>query len=395
MCLNSSRTFYLRLIIIIVLITFVTTGLASIICFVSTKAVVAKEYNSEQKAYTWTLRSQAAGNELVEFFEKVAYHFTIKQQRTISLLQVTCQTNKFFLGYRISFETFNNGSQGGLARYVNLQEGYRSSMIGTKEGTLYFGVDTTPYSTNRKSFRLVSKHTFTTGSLVIVDVLHMPAACGAWPSLWTVAKDAWPEKGELDIIEGVNLFTQNSLSAHTKPGFWMKPTGFTSEFMLKGAQQVNQTNCDAIGTNDQGCGLRDRAVNSFGEPFNAGQGGVFVLEWTAEAISMYFFPRESIPRDITSGSPSRTSLWGHPRARFQGNEGQAINDYFQDHSLVVNTNLCGKWPDYLWNSNTSDSGQSINCAALTGAKTCQDFITNSGNKLKEAYWAIKSVKLYS
>lgn len=53
----------------------------------------------------------------------------------------------------------------------------------------------------------------------------------------------------MDIVEGINLFTHNALSAHTKSGFWMKTVGFASKFMLSGS---TRSNCDADATNDQG-----------------------------------------------------------------------------------------------------------------------------------------------
>merc|ERR1712226_264485 len=211
--------------------------------------------SSTHHGNAWKVKYQATGNELLDFF---------------------------------NFETANQGSQGGSAQYIGLQEGYSSAMIGQKDDTLYFGVDTTSYAANRKSFRLSSKQTFSPGTLVVVDVLHMPAACGAWPALWTVARDGtWPQKGEIDIIEGVNLFTTNSMSVHTKPGFSMKTDGFSATFMLNGDQKAD---CDVSATNDQGCGLRDPDSKSFGEPYNAAKGGFHVLEWTNEAINVYFFP---------------------------------------------------------------------------------------------------------
>ncbi|KAG0145237.1 hypothetical protein CROQUDRAFT_78994 [Cronartium quercuum f. sp. fusiforme G11] len=308
---------------------------------------------------TWKVKSQATGHDILNFF---------------------------------NFETSNQGSQGGSAGYVDLQEGYRSSMVGDKDGVLYLGVDTTPYAPSRKSLRLSSKDTLSAGTLVVVDVLHMPAACGAWPALWTVARDGeWPQKGEIDIVEGVNLFTQNSMSVHTKPGFWMKTAGFLATFMLGGDQQAN---CDVSATNDQGCGLRDTNKKSFGEPYNAGKGGYHVLEWTNDAINVYFFPRGSEPADIASGRPSKSSSWGQPSAKFQGSGGQSTADYFQEHVLVVNTNLCGQWPEGVWNADASYAGQSESCAAITGYATCQEFITNGGSKLGEAYWALKSIKVY-
>jgi hypothetical protein len=35
------------------------------------------------------------------------------------------------------------------------------------------------------------------------------------------------------------------------------------------------------------------------------------MQWTSDAIKTFFFPRNSIPSDITSGSPDPTG-WGAP-----------------------------------------------------------------------------------
>ena len=51
--------------------------------------------------------------------------------------------------------------------------------------------------------------------------------------------------------------------------------------------------------------------------FDAIGGGVYATEWTSTAISIYFFPRNAIPADITSGNPD-PSGWGEPQAIISG-----------------------------------------------------------------------------
>jgi hypothetical protein len=60
--------------------------------------------------------------------------------------------------------------------------------------------------------------------------------------------------------------------------------------------------------------------DTFGAGFNAIGGGVCATEWTSTLISVYFFPRNAIPADITSGNPD-PSGWGPggvPQGMFSG-----------------------------------------------------------------------------
>ena len=41
-----------------------------------------------------------------------------------------------------------------------------------------------------------------------------PAAAQVWPSIWTKGAQ-WPDEGEIDIIEGVNLMTYNQMALHS------------------------------------------------------------------------------------------------------------------------------------------------------------------------------------
>jgi len=87
----------------------------------------------------------------------------------------------------------------------------------------------------RKSVRIQSKKAYSnTGTVMVVDIRHMPTACGTWPALWTCGEN-WPrtwlvsilayvrliftvDGGEIDLIEGVNNVSPNLVSLHTAPG---------------------------------------------------------------------------------------------------------------------------------------------------------------------------------
>ena len=49
----------------------------------------------------------------------------------------------------------------------------------------------------------------------------MPQGCGTWPAIWEVREDGWPNYGEVDILEGVNDVSPNSVTLHTTAGCTM------------------------------------------------------------------------------------------------------------------------------------------------------------------------------
>lgn len=95
------------------------------------------------------------------------------------------------------------------------------------------------------------------------------------------------------------------------------------------------TNCyiNAPGqSSNQGCGVGDPSSNSYGQGFNNIQGGVFATKWEPDSgIQIWFFPRGSIPGDITSGNPNPSS-WGTPKADFPFNS--CSSSFFSDMSII-------------------------------------------------------------
>lgn len=76
---------------------------------------------------------------------------------------------------------------------------------------IYMAADTTSAGGDgRASVRVSSNEQYQHG-LFIIDILHIPTGCGTWPSFWLVGAD-WPNNGEIDIVEGVHLDVQNSVS---------------------------------------------------------------------------------------------------------------------------------------------------------------------------------------
>lgn len=210
-----------------------------------------------------------------------------------------------------------------------------------------------------------------------MDVAHMPTGCGTWPAFWMVGPD-WPTGGEIDILEGVNEQTKNAMTLHTASGCEIGSD--TSIF----AGEVTTPNCyiDATGQGKNvGCSIESPSTDSYGVGLNAISGGVYATQWTAEAISVYYFPRGSVPEDVLGDAPNPDG-WGLPAAKFTG--GCDIDNMFKEQQIVFNTAFCGSWAGAVWESGS--------CAKK--ASTCDEYVQNNPEAFKDAYWTINALKVY-
>jgi len=255
-------------------------------------------------------------------------------------------------------------------------------------GNAIMRVDNTPHvSGNRNSVRIQTQFTFT-GGLVIMDSVHMPTGCGTWPAFWSDGPN-WPTTGEIDIVESVNDYTNNQVTIHANSGCRL-PTNNVTSLGISGSI-IGGTNCAALQTNNEGCGVRASQTNSFGAPFNNNGGGVYAMLWDNSGVTVWFFPRQDIPSDITAQAPVPTS-WGTPMASFPAS-GCNPFQFFQNHSAIFDTTLCGDWAGSVWTA-TGVPGQDQSCAQRTGVATCQQFVQQNGAALTEAYWEVKSLEIY-
>ena len=267
----------------------------------------------------------------------------------------------------------------GFVNYVDQATAQSSGLASTSSNGVYMGVDYTNQAPDgRSSVRLTSNKSYNSGSLVILDLQHMPGGvCGTWPAFWTVGP-SWPAGGEIDIIEGVHTQSTNDMTLHTSSG-----CSITNNNAFSGT--IGTSNCDvnAFGQNtNAGCQIDTPNTATYGSQFNANGGGVYALEWTASAISIYFFQRGSIPSDISGGSPDPSS-WGTPLAQFQG--ACNIPEFFKDNQLVFDTTFCGDWAGATWGTSGCSSEQ---------YSTCEAFVAGNPSAFKDAYWQVNSLQVY-
>ena len=116
------------------------------------------------------------------------------------------------------------------------------------------------------------------------------------------------------------------MTLHTSGGCTISNSGFTGT--------LHTSNCyvHAAGQPaNSGCGIGSNNDQSYGNGFNAVGGGVYAMEWTSDAINIWFFARNAIPGDIPAGTPNPAG-WGTPVAKFAG--GCDIDSHFANHKIV-------------------------------------------------------------
>ena len=135
----------------------------------------------------------------------------------------------------------------------------------------------------------------------------------------------WPNDGEIDIIEGVNLNSYDTITLHTAAGC----TPSVGSGGQSGTSTNPNTDCGA-GGGYNGCSVQNNNPVGYGTPFDANGGGVYAMLWESSGIQIWNFARSAIPGDITSGNPN-PSGWGTPVANFAGCN---FDQYFQDMNIV-------------------------------------------------------------
>ncbi|KAL8686219.1 MAG: hypothetical protein Q9224_005517 [Gallowayella concinna] len=273
----------------------------------------------------------------------------------------------------------------GFVQYKNLASAAKSGLVAIDgsgdRAAVYMGVDhTTKDPAGRASVRISSKKSYNHG-LFIFDLEHNPGSiCGTWPAAWLLSDSGkWPIGGEIDIFEGANDDKDNKMTLHTTPGCSIEKTGFSGK--------VETSNCDVNAEGqgkNMGCGIQHPMRNgqSFGQGMNKDGGGVYATMWTSTDIRIYHFPRSLIPADISAGKPD-PNKWGMPVAKFAG--GCKIDEHFHNLNIIFNTAFCGDWAGQTWN-------QSSTC--MQKAPTCQQYVQNNPEVFKDAYWMVRSVKVY-
>jgi hypothetical protein len=283
----------------------------------------------------------------------------------------------------------------------------------------------------RDSVRLEGKTRFDRG-LIVLEVDHMPAGCGVWPAFWTTDEAAWPDHGEIDIVEGINnqdvvktaLHTSEdcSMYAHVPrwawSGEWDTATGIPDTFtgQLNFVNQLEADNCWVMAPHqwaNQGCVAAAKENGTIGSAMNDIGGGAYVLEWDPANgyIRSWVFKNGQVPKNLHASMKSAKnqngknqekdeavipdpSTWGVPYAYFAIGQGSGCSaDHFLNHHIVINLAFCGT---------VAGNRFAHDCPALyeqynvnnDSVLTCNAYIDSDPEALSEAYWKIRGVYFY-
>ncbi|KAH7885188.1 glycoside hydrolase family 16 protein [Phlebopus sp. FC_14] len=274
-----------------------------------------------------------------------------------------------------NYDNLTNGD----AIFVSAETAFADQLAYVDSSTshAFIKVDNTtvvPYNYKRNTVRITSNDSFAVGSLWVTDLYHVPYGCSVWPAWWSQAP-LWPQGGEIDTFEGVNMQTNNQMSLHTEPGCTQVSPNETSAL-------VNSTDCSYQANNNQGCIVTDPSTASFGAGFAGAGGGAFVTEFATSGISIWFFPRSSIPSALSSNASTiDTSTFGTPVGNWPST-GCNIQEFFQPQQLIFDITLCGAGNSGIFNE------------TCTGV-CYNDYVIGSPSNYNNAYFEIGYLRVFS
>ncbi|KAI6039626.1 glycoside hydrolase family 16 protein [Pisolithus marmoratus] len=237
------------------------------------------------------------------------------------------------------------------------------------------------YGQPRNSIRITTKDAYQLGSLWLIDVNHIPYGCSVWPAFWSFGPK-WPDDGEIDIIEGINLMTYNQMAVHTTAG--CTQSGSVSQLGASGPT----TDC----SQPSGCTVIETSPNSFQIGFAAAGGGVWATKFDSTGIYIWFWSRPNIPQSInqsTSTSSLDSSEWGTPHANYSSVTCN-MTQFFTPQNLVLDITLCGDWAGL-----SADYDPTCGTAGPTGL-CYNDCVVGPGSpRYDTAYWDISYIRTYT
>ncbi|KZT51855.1 glycoside hydrolase family 16 protein [Calocera cornea HHB12733] len=246
---------------------------------------------------------------------------------------------------------------------------------------------TVVYPNKRNTVRLQSVESYGLGSLWVMDAVHLPYGCSVWPAFWSQATK-WPEGGEIDTLENVNLALTNQMALHTEDGCMV-----TSSAVMTGSLTDQDCGTD-LPTKTQGCTVEDSNQASYGAAFAAAGGGVYATLLADSGVYIWFFPRANVPSDLSVSNPNSSPNpdgWGTPSAYYPSSS-CPTSTFFEDQFIILDITLCGDFAGAL-------SVYNATCGPIpSDAPTNYCYTTNvigNGSNYDNAYFEVQYIRVWS
>ncbi|KAH9851304.1 concanavalin A-like lectin/glucanase domain-containing protein [Lenzites betulinus] len=294
----------------------------------------------------------------------------------------------FFNGWDFGNGTYDSTTHGHV-NYLNQSSATSNKLAYVNDaGNAVLKVDDfsfVAWEQKRNSVRIESTDYFPVGSVIVFDATHLPFGCSVWPGFWTKGP-TWPQGGEIDIVEAINLMGKNQMALHTQSGC-SQPADAPQTGSTVGAD------CSAGTDSAAGCAVLDSQSTSFGGDFAAAGGGVWATQFDETGVFIWFWGRKDVPDTITNAKDTiDPSGWGTPAAAWPASSCD-VPKFFTPQQLVIDITLCGDWAGepHLYQQT---------CGGTLGNSTVDvcyidNVINTNGTNYQDAYFEISSIKVFT
>ncbi|GJJ06871.1 hypothetical protein Clacol_001067 [Clathrus columnatus] len=226
------------------------------------------------------------------------------------------------------------------------------------------------------------------GPLLLYTVLHFIPWCFGFDLVREYSGTMWPNDGEIDIVEGVNLMGQNQMAVHTLPGCFHDTPPDQLGFSNSNSNCSTPAGCTVLDTTNQA---------SFGQSFAQAGGGVWAAQFDIAGILT------NLPQNLQSSGASNSldiSSWGSPVASYPSTMCN-ITEFFGPQQLVIDITLCGDWaglpqvyPETC--ANEPPNNPSPPNPPRTGPTCYPDNVPGPGSpRFDQAYFEISYIRAYT
>jgi len=263
----------------------------------------------------------------------------------------------FFDNWNFEWEDVNHGA----AEYLLYPEAKSAGVVEEYDNhaILRAGKASPKYQWKRQSAKITTKKTWKY-FLMAMKFTHVPYGCGVWPALFTLAPGAaWPAGGEVDILEYVNDGPSQS-SFHTGEQCTLNQKA-TNVYGYEKDYNRMDYNCYTHYPKLLGC-APNKWVRS-GQAW-ANSPGVVAMEWTEDALKLFFIPEGSIPADLNSDAP-RPDQWEQWLfSYYPFKESGCSADVMQAQQIIMQIGFCGDWASKVWGDSGSCKGVVQGCRSV-------------------------------